>query len=116
MNEACHRQRALDIEQSVADLGNPSATPHICALAIEGYWGASFRWIVVGCIRKHTWHTVMEAELVHRLHALDEPQVASDWSVLELCQMNARSASQVTPVDVMYAKKRWQRIRHWAID
>lgn len=116
MNEVGHRQRALDIEQSVADLGDPTAKPYICALAIAGYWSASFHWIIVGCMRKYNWHTDMEAELVHRLHALDEPQIASDWSVLDLCQMNAWSASQVTPVEVMYAKNRWQRIRDWAIE
>ncbi|HLY30575.1 MAG TPA: hypothetical protein VKQ36_06080 [Ktedonobacterales bacterium] len=42
MNEAGHRQRALDIEQTIADLGDPAVKPHICAVLIESYWGASF--------------------------------------------------------------------------
>ncbi len=76
MNEAGHQQRALDMEQSISDLGDPAAKPYVCAMAIEGYWGAAFHWIVVGCIRKHSWHTDSHSGLVARLKALGETTVA----------------------------------------
>ena len=44
-----HRQAALDMEQTIAALGDPAAQPFISRLLIEAYWGASFHWIAVGC-------------------------------------------------------------------
>ncbi len=37
-----HRQAALDIEQSIADMGDPAAKPYLSRSAIELYWAAAF--------------------------------------------------------------------------
>lgn len=115
MNEAGHRQRALDIEQSIGDLGDPSAKPYVCALAIEGYWGASFQWVVVGCMRKHNWHTDSHTGLVARLKSLGEPALAAHWGVMERLRASAWYTYQATPQTVSDARDGWQEVRAWAL-
>ncbi len=114
MNEAGHRQRALDIEQTIADLGDPAARPHICAVLIESYWGASFHWIIVGCMGKHTWHTDSHPGLVRHLTTLGEPAIATEWTTLERLRTNGWYTYQATLAEVAQAKTSWQVIRDWA--
>lgn len=115
MNEAGHQQRALDMEQSITDLGDPAAKPYVCAMAIEGYWGAAFHWIVVGCIRKHGWHTDSHAGLVAHLRALGESTVAAHWSTLERLRSSAWYTYQATPQAVSDALAEWREVRAWAL-
>ena len=88
MNEAGHRQRALDIEQTITDLGDPTAKPYICAVLIESYWGAAFHWLIVGCMRKHNWHTDSHPGLVRKLTDLGETTMAQEWTTLERLRTN----------------------------
>jgi hypothetical protein len=115
MNETAHQQRALDLEQSIVDLGDPATKPYICALAIEGYWGAAFHWIVVGCIRKHQWHTDSHAGLVAHLKGLGETAVATHWTTLERLRSNGFYTYQATAQAVAAARQEWQEVRTWAL-
>src|SRR5579875_834835 len=88
MNEAGHRQCARDIEQATADLGDPAVRPHICAVLIESFQGASFHWIIVGGMGKHTWHTDSHPGLARHLTTLGEPAIATEWTMLERLRTN----------------------------
>ncbi|HLY32747.1 MAG TPA: hypothetical protein VKQ36_17115 [Ktedonobacterales bacterium] len=114
MNEAGHQQRALNIERSLQDLGDPVTHPHNHSVLIECYWGAAFHWIVVGCMRKHQWHTDSHAGLVGRLKQLGEAQVAADWGQLETLRTGGWYTYQDSLADVQAAEQCWQRIRSWA--
>jgi len=117
MNEAGHEQRALDVERSIVDLGDPSTKPYICSLVIEGYWGAAFHWIVVGCIRKHQWYTDSYLGLAKKLKGLGAADIAILWSTLEGLRTNGWYTYQATPTQVTQvtqAQQAWQAIRDWA--
>ena len=114
MNEASHEQRALDVERSIFDLGDPSAKPYICALVIEGYWGAAFHWIVVGYIRKYQWRTDSHLGLAKKLNSLGAADIAILWSTLEGLRANGWYTYQATPTQVAQAQQAWQAIRDWA--
>jgi len=115
MNEAGHRQRALDNEQAVADLGDPATKSYICALAIEAYWGAAFHWIVVGCMRKHAWHMDSHLGLFRRLNGLGELTIATAWNDLEQIRNNGWYSYSATPAQVAEAQVKWQDIRARAL-
>jgi hypothetical protein len=114
MNEAGHRQRAVDTEQALRDLGDPTTRPYISALAVEANWGAAFHWLVVGCMRKHGWHTDKHQGLVRGLTNLGEATTAQDWATLERLRVAAWYGYQATPAQVAEAEARWQQIRAWA--
>lgn len=114
MNEAGHQQRALDVERSLQDLGDPVTKPYISAMAIEGYWGAAFHWIVVGGMRKHSWHTDSHQGLVKQLKALGEAGIAAHWGKLELLRTGGWYTYQASPTQVSEAQTAWQAIRAWA--
>jgi len=114
MNEAGHQQRALDIEGAIQILGDPAAKPSICPVLIESYWGAAFHWIVVGCMRKHAWHTDSHGGLSKRLTQLGEPTVAAAWDRLETLRTGGWYTYQAGVNQVAEAKQRWQEIRIWA--
>jgi hypothetical protein len=114
MNEAGHQQRALDTEKAAADLGDPAAKPYICALAVEAYWGASFHWLVVGCMRKHGGHTDSHLGLVRNLTRLGEAAIAQTWATVERLRNNAWYSYKSTPTEVTEAAALWRQIRAWA--
>jgi hypothetical protein len=114
MNEAGHQQRAQDIERSVQDLGDPAAKPYICAMALEGYWGAAFHWIVAGCMRKHNWHTDSHQGLVRKLTGLGEASIATHWATLERLWTSGWYTYQATSIQVAEAQNAWHEIRTWA--
>lgn len=111
MNEAGHRQRALDVERSIQDLGDPVVKPYITAMAIEGYWGASFHWFVVGCVRKHAWHTDNHQGLVKNLKTLGEVSIAAHWTTLERLRTAGWYTYQADPTHVSEAQSAWQAIQ-----
>jgi len=114
MHEAGHQQRALDIERAIDDLGDPVAKPYICPVSIESYWGAAFHWIVVGCIRKHAWHTDSHAGLVKRLKQLNEAQIAAHWETLERLRTGGWYTYQAGVPEVAEAEQCWKSIQIWA--
>ena len=115
MNEAGHQQRAFDIERAIGDLGDPAAKQYICPVLIESFWGAAFHWIVVGCIRKHAWHTDSHAGLVKRLKQLNEDQVAVDWDKLETLRTGGWYTYQAGTAEVVEAELCCRNIRTWAM-
>lgn len=59
-----HHAKALRIEQSMTDLGDPTIKPHILEALIELSWAAAFQWIAVGCQQKHGKHKENHSHLV----------------------------------------------------
>jgi hypothetical protein len=112
--EAGHQQRALDVERTLQDLGDPIIKPYISAMAIEGYWGASFHWIVVGCMRKHAWHTDNDQGLARKLTNLGEVGISAHWGKLEQLRTGGWYTYQADPSRVSEAETAWQAIRAWA--
>ena len=73
-----HRQAAIDIEQTITDLGDPASKPHISRLLIEAYWGSAFHWIAFACQQKHGKHKENHTQLARFLRDMSELEVA-DW-------------------------------------
>lgn len=71
-----HRQAAMDIEQTIALLGDPAANPYIGRGLIELYWGAAFHWAAYGCQRKHAKHKENHTKLGRFLRDLGEMAAA----------------------------------------
>lgn len=71
-----HRQAAVDIEQAIARLGDPSADPFLGRSLIELYWGAAFHWIAYGAQLKHGKHKENHTKLGQFLRDVGEPDVA----------------------------------------
>jgi len=114
MNEAGHRQRALDVEHVIADLGDPAAKPYICAVLIESYWGAALHWLVVGCMIKHNWHTDSPPASCASWPRWAETTVATHWATLERLRTNGWYSYQANVAEVAQAQVAWRAICVWA--
>jgi len=78
-----HRQAALDIEQSIADMGDPVVRPYLARSVIELYWLAAFHWIAYGCQTKHGKHKENHTKLAQFLRDVGEPVIGGYWNTLE---------------------------------
>jgi hypothetical protein len=65
-----HRQAALDLERSIADLGDPAVNPWNARAIIELYWGTAFHWVAYGCQVKHGKHKENHTKLISYLRDL----------------------------------------------
>lgn len=63
-----HREKALRIEQSIADFGDPALKPYIAEALIELSWAAAFQWIAAGSQQKHGKHKENHTHLVSCLN------------------------------------------------
>lgn len=85
-----HRARALANEQTIADLGDWVAKPHVRPTVIEDFWGAAFHWIAYASQTKHGKHKDKHKGLVAFLRDdLQEQDISDRWGRLE----NLRNAS-----------------------
>ena len=108
-----HRQAALDLEQTIAALGDPSTQPFISRLLIEAYWGASFHWIAVGCQERHGKHKENHTQLAKFLRDMGEQSIAATWDRLDERRRAAWYGHQSAPTDIMAAEQWWQTIKGW---
>ncbi len=79
MNGDAHRDAALELEHSIADLGDLStlaSRPYNGRALIELYWGAAFEWIVYGCQRLHGKHKEKHEGLARFLRDVAETKIA----------------------------------------
>ncbi len=109
-----HQQAALDLEQSIADMGDPAAKPYLARAVIELYWASAFHWIAYGCQTKHGKHKENHTKLGRYLRDISEPTVADWWDRLEEKRRGGLYGHQTTPADVQTAQQYWQDIKSWA--
>ncbi|HLY30340.1 MAG TPA: hypothetical protein VKQ36_04900 [Ktedonobacterales bacterium] len=109
-----HRQAALDMEQTIATLGDPAVHPYISRLLIEAYWGASFHWIAVGCQEKHGKHKENHTQLAKFLRDQNEDTIAAIWDRLDERRRAGWYGHQTAPTDIAAAEQWWQDIKGWA--
>ena len=110
-----HRQAALDIEQSLAKLGDPAVEPFVGRLLIEAYWGAAFHWVAYGCQQKHGKHKENHTQLSRYLRDLGEPVMAKRWEGLDSRRQGGWYGHQTALGDLQDAQTFWQEIRTWAM-
>ena len=110
-----HRQAALDIEQTIDDLGDPTARPYLGRGVIELYWGAAFHWIAYGCQQKHGKHKENHTKLGKFLRDQGEHERADQWDALDQRRGGGWYGHHALVADVMEARMRWQEIRTWAL-
>jgi hypothetical protein len=110
-----HREKALRIEQSIVDLGDPTIKPHIVEALIELSWAAAFQWIAVGCQQKHGKHKENHHHLVSYLNDIGEPTVSQAWDAMEKVRAGGFYGSQATLENVERATRLLQEIRVWAL-
>jgi hypothetical protein len=109
-----HEDHALQLEQAIAVLGDPSAAPYVSISLIENYWAAAFHWIAFGCQRKHGKHKENHIQLGRYLRDLGEPAIGSAWDRLENKRQGAMYSYRAAPADVSDARDDWEEIRQWA--
>lgn len=109
-----HRQAALDIEQSLAKLGDPAVEPFVGRLLIEAYWGAAFHWIAYGCQQKHAKHKENHTQLSRYLRDLGEVTIGQQWDRLDQTRQGGWYGHQATSSSVQIAEGYWQDIKAWA--
>ncbi len=109
-----HRQAALDLEQSISDMGDPAAKPYLTRAAIELYWAAAFHWIAYGCQTKHGKHKENHTKLGRYLRDVGEPGVGGLWDTLETRRQGGLYGHQTAPPNVDEARSLYQDIRTWA--
>ncbi len=114
MLEDAHRQAALDMERSIADLGDPAAKPWNARVIIELYWGAAFHWIAYGCQVKHGKHKENHTKLGKYLRDLGEPAIAQVWDGLEGGRRGGWYGNRTSLGDVAQSQTIWQEIQTWA--
>lgn len=110
-----HRQAALDLEQSIADMGDPAVKPYLARAAIELYWAAAFHWIAYGCQTKHGKHKENHTKLGRYLRDLGEPGIGGLWDALEVRRQGGLYGHQASLTEVDEVRSLWQDIRTWAI-
>ena len=109
-----HRQAALDLERSVAALGDPAVNPWNARAIIALCWDAAFHWVAYGCQVKHGKHKENHTKLVQYLNDLGEPTIGRSWEALENARRGGMYGHHATPPDVSNAQRHWQDIRTWA--
>jgi len=109
-----HRQAALDMEQTIAALGDPAAQPYISRLLIEAYWGASFHWIAVGCQERHGKHKENHTQLAKFLRDQGDAPIAAIWDRLDERRRAGWYGHQTGLTDIAATAQWWQDIRWWA--
>jgi hypothetical protein len=109
-----HRQAALDLEQSISDMGDPAVKPYLARSAIELYWLAAFHWTAYGCQLKHGKHKENHTKLAQYLRDVGEPAVADWWDRLEETRRGGAYGHQTTPANADTAKRYWQDVKTWA--
>lgn len=117
MNGAAHRDAALELEHSIADLGDLSALasrPYNGRALIELYWGAAFEWIAYGCQRLHSKHKEKHEGLARFLRDMAETNVADWWTTLESLRQGGFYGHHTDASYVQKAYDLWQEIRTWA--
>ena len=117
MNGDAHRDAALELEHSIADLGDLStlaSRPYNGRALIELYWGAAFEWIVYGCQRLHGKHKEKHEGLARFLRDVAETKIADTWTVLEGLRQGGFYGHHTDVSYVQKAHDLWQEIRTWA--
>jgi hypothetical protein len=110
-----HREKALRLDQSIADLGDPTAKPHIVEALIELSWSAAFQWIAVGCQQKHGKHKENHTHLVSYLNDMGEPQISQAWDALEKVRAGGFYGSHATLENAARARQLLHEVRTWAL-
>ncbi len=110
-----HRSAADELEQAIADLGDPATKPYIGRTVIENYYGAAFHWIAYGCERKHGKHKENHSGLVSYLRALGELTTATRWHDLEDLRNGGWYGHRNSIAEIQEAQRDWQEIRQWAL-
>lgn len=87
-----HRQRAEQLEHSIAVFGDPAADPDLAPGLIELYWGAGFHWVAVGCQAKHGKHKENRTQLARYLKDLGEAAIGAVWDRREAKRQGATYA------------------------
>lgn len=109
-----HHQAALDMEQSITELGDPAAKPWNTRAIIELYWAAAFHWIAYGCQVKHGKHKENHTKLAQYLNDLGESTIGRSWEAIENGRRGGLYGHHTTLTDVVSAQRHWQDIRAWA--
>ncbi len=109
-----HRQAALDIEQAIADLGDPATRPYLGRTVIELYWGATFHWIAYGCQQKYGKHKESHTKLGRFLRDLGENIREVSRDTLDGLRRGGWYGHQNMPTNVQAARSIWQDSRAWA--
>jgi hypothetical protein len=114
VRDDAHRQAALDIEQTIDDLGDPAVKPYIGRSVIEDYRGAALHWIAYGCQRKHGKHKENHTHLGRFLRDPGESTVVDWWDRLDERRRSGWYGHQTTVGDVQTIQGYWRNIRTWA--
>ncbi len=117
MNGDAHQAAALELEHSIADLGDLSmliSRPYNGRALIELYWGAAFEWIAYGCQRLHSKHKEKHEGLARFLRDMGETAIADRWTTLEGLRQGGFYGHHTDMSYVQKAHDLWQEIRTWA--
>jgi len=115
MNADAHRDAALELERSIADLGDPAARPYTIRALVELSWGATFEWLAYGSDRKHGKHKEKHDGLARFLRDLGESEMADHWTAMEGTRQGGFYGHKNTLDTLDEARRLWRAVRTWAL-